>query len=177
MKRQLQKVTTALPRRLLVSTVPASVPRIDRTLNKFSQACVVLLSATAFLTNQAIIVPILALCLAISAVAPSVSPFRLLYRSVFVPLHILKPQPVEDDPTPHHFAQGVGAVFTAASTLVLYLTQLWALGWGLDLIVFVLAGINFSVGFCAGCFVYYHLGRIGVVPRVRYTGDFHWRGV
>ncbi|MBA3827093.1 MAG: DUF4395 domain-containing protein [Ktedonobacterales bacterium] len=160
-----------------MTTLPASGPRIDRTLNKFSQACVVLLSAVAFLTNQAIIVPILAVCLAISAVAPTVSPFRLLYRAVFVLLGILKPRPVEDDPAPHHFAQGVGAVFTLASTLVLFLTPLKALGWGLDLIVFVLAGINFSVGFCAGCFVYYHLGRIGVVPRVRYAGDFHWRGV
>ena len=160
-----------------MATSSASILRIDRTLNKFSQACVVILSAAAFLTNQAFIVPIAALCLAISALAPTVSPFRLLYRGVFVPLRLLKPHPVEDDPAPHHFAQGVGAVFMVASTLVLYLTPLKALGWGLDLVVFVLAGINFSIGFCAGCFVYYHLGRIGMMPRVRYEGAFHWRGV
>lgn len=160
-----------------MTTPAAAVPHIDARLNKFSQACVVILSAVAFVTQQPIIVPILAVCLAISAVAPAVSPFRLLYRGVFVPLRLLKPRLVEDDPAPHHFAQGVGAVFTLASTLVLFFTPLAALGWGLDLIVFVLAGINFSVGFCAGCFVYYHLGRIGITPRVRYEGAFHWRGV
>jgi hypothetical protein len=51
------------------------------------------------------------------------------------------------------------------------------LGWALDLVVFVLSSINLTVGFCAGCFVYYQLGRLGVLPRVRYSGGFHWRGV
>jgi membrane protein DedA with SNARE-associated domain len=57
------------------------------------------------------------------------------------------------------------------------LTTAYAVGWTLDIIVFVLAGINLTVGFCAGCFVYYHLGRLGITPRVRYEGGFHWRGV
>ncbi len=73
--------------------------------------------------------------------------------------------------------QGVGAAFLIASSLVLFLTSATAVGWALDLIVFVLAGINLTVGFCTGCFVYYHLGRMGVLPRVRYEGGFHWRGV
>ena len=89
----------------------------------------------------------------------------------------MRPRIVEDDPAPHRFAQGVGAAFLIASSLILYLTSATALGWGLDLIVFVLAGINLTVGFCAGCFVYYQLGRIGVLPKVRYEGSFHWRGV
>ncbi len=103
--------------------------------------------------------------------------FRLVYTGVAIPLRILKPRIVEDDPAPHRFAQGVGATFLIAATLVLYLTNATAVGWGLDLIVFVLAGINLTVGFCAGCFVYYHLGRTGLLPRVRYEGSFHWRGV
>ncbi|MGZ3601833.1 MAG: DUF4395 domain-containing protein, partial [Ktedonobacterales bacterium] len=114
--------------------------------------------------------------LAISALVPSVSPFRLLYRRVVVPLGLLKPRIVEDDPAPHRFAQGVGAVFLIAATAVLLLTGATAVGWGLDLIVFVLAGINLMVGFCAGCFVYYQLGRLGLLPRVRYDGGFRWRG-
>jgi hypothetical protein len=112
-----------------------------------------------------------------SVIAPSVSPFRLVYRSIFVPLHVLRPRVVEDDPAPHRFAQGVGATFLIAASLVLFFTHASVVGWVLDLIVFVLSGINFFVGFCAGCFVYYHLGRLGLLPRVRYEGDFHWRGV
>jgi hypothetical protein len=159
------------------SAVPSSAPRVDTRLAKFSQACTVLLTALAFLLNQPVIVAITAIILLLAAVMPSVSPFRLLYRYIVLPLHLLRPRIVEDDPAPHRFAQGVGAAFLIASSLLLFLTSATAVGWALDLIVFVLAGINLVVGFCAGCFVYYHLGRWGVLPRVRYEGDFHWRGV
>jgi len=137
----------------------------------------VLLTALAFLLNQPIIILITAAIMALSVLFPSISPFRLIYKYVVLPLHVLKPRIVEDDPAPHRFAQGVGAAFLIATTLVLYFTSAAPVGWALDLIVFVLAGINLTVGFCAGCFVYYHLGRIGLLPRVRYEGSFHWRGV
>ena len=161
------------------STSPAyaSSLRVDTHLAKFSQACTVVLTALAFLLNQPIIVVITAVIMAIAALAPNVSPYRLLYRYVVVPLHLLRPRIVEDDPAPHRFAQGVGAAFLIAASILLLLTKAAVVGWVLDLIVFVLAGINLTVGFCAGCFVYYHLGRLGLLPRVRYEGDFHWRGV
>jgi Domain of unknown function (DUF4395) len=103
-------------------------------------------------------------------------PFRLLYRYVAVPLRLLHSRVVEDDPAPHRFAQGVGATFLLAASAVLFLTPVTALGWALDLIVFVLSGLNLTVGFCAGCFVYFQLGRLGLLPRVRYSGGFRWRG-
>ena len=159
------------------SSTTTTIPRVDTHLAKFSQACVVLLTALAFLLNQPIIVAITAVLMALSALAPSISPFRLIYKGVVLPLRLLQPRIVEDDPAPHRFAQGVGATFLIAATLVLYLTRATPVGWALDLIVFVLAGINLTIGFCAGCFVYYHLGRIGLLPRVRYEGGFHWRGV
>src|SRR5436305_4543951 len=159
------------------SAVPSSAPRVDTHLAKFSQAGTVVLSALAFLLNQPIIVVITAIILLLSALAPSISPFRLLYRYVVLPMHLMRPRIVEDDPAPHRFAQGVGAAFLIASSLLLFLTSATVVGWTLDLIVFVLAGINLTVGFCAGCFVYYHLGRLGLLPRVRYEGSFHWRGV
>jgi hypothetical protein len=159
------------------SSVPAAALRVDSHLAKFSQGCTVVLTALAFLFYQPIIVLITAVIMAIAAFAPAVSPYRLLYRGIVVPLHLLRPRVVEDDPAPHRFAQGVGATFLVASALVLFLTKAGAAGLTLDLIVFVLAAVNLTVGFCAGCFVYYHLGRMGLLPRVRYEGDFHWRGV
>jgi len=102
----------------------------------------------------------------------------LLYKDIVVPLGLLKPRVVEDDPNPHRFAQGVGMVFLTASAVILLFAPPFAvLGLILDLIVFALAGINLTIGFCAGCFVYYHLGRLGWLPKVRYEGSFHWRGV
>lgn len=158
------------------SAGPLAAPRVDTHLIRFSQSWVVALTAAAFLFQVPILTAITALALAFSALAPSVSPFRLLYRYVAVPLHFIRPRIVEDDPAPHRFAQGVGAVFLIAASLVLFLTGAAPIGWVLDLIVFMLAGINLTVGFCAGCFVYYHLGRLGLMPRVRYDGGFRWRG-
>ncbi|MBE3558441.1 MAG: DUF4395 domain-containing protein [Ktedonobacteraceae bacterium] len=152
-------------------------PRVDSHLLKFSQGWVVALSGLAFVFNQPVIVLIAAVALALSALVPAAGPFRLLYRGVVVPLHLLQPRIVEDDPAPHRFAQGVGAVFLLAASIVLFFLHAPVVGWILDLIVFVLAGINLTIGFCAGCLVYYYLGRLGLLPRVRYEGTFHWRGV
>ncbi|HEX8995919.1 MAG TPA: DUF4395 domain-containing protein [Ktedonobacterales bacterium] len=155
----------------------AGAPRVDTHLLKFSQAWVVGLTLIAFALQSRWLVLVAALALLISAAAPAVGPFRLLYRYVALPARLLRPRIVEDDPAPHRFAQGVGAAFLVASTLVLFLAPGAAsVGWALDLIVFALALINLTVGFCAGCFVYYHLGRFGLAPRVRYAGGFHWRG-
>jgi hypothetical protein len=159
------------------AVVGAGAPRLDTHLLKFSQACTATLAALAFILQEPVVVAIAAACLALSAAVPVVGPFRLLYRGAVVPLRLLKPRIVEDDPAPHRFAQAIGAAFLIASSLLLFLTTASVAGWALNLIVFALSGINFSVGFCAGCFVYYHLGRLGVLPRVRYEGGFHWRGV
>ena len=159
------------------SALPADALRVDTHLAKFSQACTVLLTAIAFLLNQPLIVIITAVILALAALVPAASPYRLVYRGIVLSLRLLRPRIVEDDPRPHRFAQGVGAVFLIASSFVLFLTHAAVVGWTLDLVVFVLSGINLIFGFCAGCFVYYHLGRLGVLPQVRYEGSFHWRGV
>lgn len=154
----------------------SGVPRVDTHLIKFSQLWVVALTGIAFVLQWPPLVAVAAVALAISAAAPAASPFRLLYRRVAVPAGIVKPRIVEDDPAPHRFAQAVGATFLVAASLVLFLTGAAALGWILNLIVFVLAGVNLTVGFCAGCFVYYQLGRLGLLPHVRYDGGFRWRG-
>src|SRR5947207_2899332 len=100
------------------SVVSANAPRVDTHLAKFSQAGTVLLTALAFLLNQPIIVLVTAIILALAAIMPSVSPFRLLYRYIVLPLHLLRPRIVEDDPAPHRFAQGVGAAFLIASSQI-----------------------------------------------------------
>lgn len=155
----------------------AGAPRVDARLVKFSQSWVVGLTALAFVLQLRWLVVVAAVCLLLSAAAPSIGPFRLLYRYIALPLRLLRPRIVEDDPAPHRFAQAVGATFLIASSLLLLLVPgAVVAGWALDLIVFALALVNLTVGFCAGCFVYYQLGRLGLAPRVRYDGGFRWRG-
>src|SRR5450432_977168 len=122
-----------------ISTMSSGL-RVDTHLAKFTQACVVVLTAVAFILQWPVLTLITMLCMGISAFAPAASPFRLLYRNIVLPLHLLKPRIVEDDPAPHRFAQGVGTLFLIAATLVLFFTHVPVLGWILDLIVFVLAG-------------------------------------
>ena len=160
-----------------MSTTREARPFFDARLGKFSQACTFVLTGLAFVLHLPVIVFITTVLLALSVLVPAIGPYRLVYRHILVPLRILQPRMVEDDPAPHRFAQGVATVFLLASTLVLFLSHATLLGWMLDLIVFVLSGINLFVGFCLGCFVYYHLGRLGITQRVRYEGSFHWRGV
>jgi hypothetical protein len=59
--------------------------------------------------------------MALAAFLPAASPFKFLYQRVVLPLRLLRPRIVEDDPAPHRFAQGVGATFLLASSLVLFL--------------------------------------------------------
>lgn len=159
-----------------MSGTSSTALRVDTHLIKFGQAWVIGLTALAFVLVQPWIALITGLALAVSALAPAVGPFRLMYARGAVPLGLIRPRIVEDDPAPHRFAQGVGAVFLLTASALLLLSRATALGWALDLIVFVLAGIDLTAGFCAGCFVYFHLGRLGWVPRVRYSGGFRWRG-
>ena len=158
------------------NTIPAT-PQVDTHLTKFSQSCIIILIALGFVLQTPVVILITGLAMALSVLVPAASPFGLFYRKVALSLGLLRPRVVEDDPAPHRFAQGVGAIFLLASSLVLFLPHATILGWILALIVFVLAGINLTVGFCAGCFMYYHLGRLGILPRVRYKGGFRWRGI
>ncbi len=160
-----------------MSTIREAAPRLDARLGKFSQVGTFVLTGLAFVLHLPAMVLITTVLLALSALVPVIGPYRLIYRYILVPLHILRPRMVEDDPAPHRFAQGVATVFLLVSTLVLFLSHATVLGRTLDPLVFVLSGINLFVGFCAGCFVYYHLGRLGITPPVRYEGRFHWRGV
>jgi hypothetical protein len=66
-----------------------------------------------------------------------------------------------DNPEPHRFAQGFGGVVLLAAIGTLYLGAT-AFGWGLVGLVVVLAALNLFLGFCAGCFVYYQLHKLGV---------------
>src|SRR5262245_24552555 len=103
-------------------SAPTNTLRVDTHLAKFSQGCTVLLTALAFFFDQPIIVLIAAIIMALSALTTTANPYRWLYQGIIVPLGLLKPRVVEDDPAPHRFAQGIGCIFLFAASLVLFFT-------------------------------------------------------
>jgi hypothetical protein len=135
--------------------------KVDHNAIKFNQVSLTLIAVVAYLANASWLVGILALILAAGTVSARWGLFRILYQ-LTLPLRVIRPHIVDDDPTPHRFAQGVGAAFLILSWLALVGGQP-LLGWVLDLLVAVLAMANVLLNFCAGCFVYYHLRRAGLI--------------
>ena len=140
---------------------------VDTTALRFNQACIVVLVALAFVLQQPWLALGVGVVLALGTAVPAWALFQQVYRKILRPAGLLKARVHPDDPAPHRFAQGVGATFLLAASASLLLFNLPVLGWALALIVVVLAATNLFVGFCAGCFVYYQLGRVGVFPPVR----------
>lgn len=65
---------------------------------------------------------------------------------------------------PKRFAQGIGAVFaTTAAVLALGLDLHLAAGIVLGVLT-LFAALEAGLGFCAGCFAFGHLMRLGLVP-------------
>ncbi|HVH31299.1 MAG TPA: DUF4395 domain-containing protein [bacterium] len=138
--------------------------KVDHNAIKFNQVSLTLIAVVAYLANASWVVGILALILAAGTVSARWGLFRLVYQYVALPLGVIRPHIVDDDPAPHRFAQGVGAAFLILSWFALVSGQP-VVGWVLDLLVAVLAMANVLLNFCAGCFVYYHLRRAGLIRR------------
>lgn len=141
------------------------IPRVDRNALRFNQASIITLTVLAFVIGQPLgqwIVLSVALVMLLGTVHAPLSGFKLLYSRVAVRTGLIGPRVVLEDPAPHQFAQGLGSafLFVAFATLALGAT---VVGWALAWVVVALAAINLLFDFCAGCFLYFQLGRLGLL--------------
>ena len=137
--------------------------RVDQTALKFNQACIIVLLAWAFLFNWPWRVALVAVVMLVGTFLPDAGLFKQFYARVLRPSGLLKPNVVADEPAPHLFAQGVGGIFLLLASFS-FLLGWTVLAWVLTGVVIVLAAVNLILGFCAGCFMYYQLGRRGIKP-------------
>ncbi len=139
-----------------------SAPRqVDHSAIRTNQAFIITLLALGFVLDAPLLIAFVAAVMVIGTIWPEVGLFKRIYRHILRPAGIVRPDVIPDNPEPHRFAQGVGGLFTSASTLAL-LAGLSTVGWILSWIVIVLAALNLFAGWCAGCAMYYWLNRIGV---------------
>lgn len=138
--------------------------KVDTTALKFNQASIIVLTLLGFVLDQPYLVLFVGLVMAVGTLFPQAALFKQIYLTLLKPNGILRANVIDDDPAPHQFAQGVGALFLLASTIALILNAP-GLGWALAWIVIVLAAVNLFLNFCAGCFMYYQLDRAGLIPR------------
>jgi hypothetical protein len=139
---------------------------VDHSALKVNQAGIVLtvlvaFTGSAFYRPLLVLIPLLAVVLLLGTFAPQLALFKQLYFKVLKPRGIVKPRPVQDNPVPHNFAQGLGGVFLAVASV--FLLPLPVVGLALALLVAVLAFLNFAFGYCLGCQIYFQLARAGVI--------------
>jgi hypothetical protein len=141
-------------------------PRVDLNALRTNQATIVTVVAVAFVLGTghggAWLVAALALSMAVGALSPGNGPIQRFYRHALKETGLVKPEVRLEDPAPHRFAQAVGAGFLTAAAILLF-AGVDTLGWVLGAIVVVLALTNLVFGFCAGCFLFLQLRRVGLL--------------
>ena len=122
---------------------------------------VAVVTVLALVTGWLWLAPVLAVGFALRvASGPRFDPFGRLATKVIAPrlgAPVLVPGP------PKRFAQAVGLVFTLAATGFL-VAGVPVVATGLLAVLLVFATLEAVVGFCAGCYVFGLLMRVGLVP-------------
>lgn len=135
--------------------------KVDHSALRVNQAFIIALLALAFVLNSVWLVAFVAAVMLLGTAVPSLSLFKAIYQKGLKPAGVIKPDVIVDNPEPHRFAQGFGGVVLLGAIAAL-LAGVTTVGWALVGVVIVLAALNLFLGFCAGCFVYYQLNRLGV---------------
>jgi hypothetical protein len=139
---------------------------VDHSALKVNQAGIILTVLVAFLGTFLsvwfeLLIPALAVVMLLGTWKPELALFKQVYFKFLRPRGIVKPRVIEDSPTPHNFAQGMGGVFVVVASVLLPILP--PAGLALSLLVAVLAFVNLAFGYCVGCQIYFLLGRSGVL--------------
>ena len=137
-----------------------ALQKVDHAALKANQLTIILLNILAFIFNLPVLAAFVTVVMGLGSLL-KLPGFVLLYRHVYKPLGLLKPDVLDDNPEPHRFAQFLGFLFMTAGSAALFLGGS-ILGWGLVWLVVALAALNAFGGFCVGCAVYYWLGILKV---------------
>lgn len=135
--------------------------KVDQSALKVNQAFVIAFLLLAFVFDLVWLVAFVAVTMLLGTAVPTLSLFKRIYQHGLKPAGIVNPNVISDNPEPHRFAQGFGSVVLALAVTAL-LTGQTILGWALVGLVVALASLNLFLGFCAGCFLYYQLNKLGV---------------
>lgn len=133
-----------------------AVRTLDPNVLRFNQICIVVGITLGAILGQWWIVAAVGLVMLVGTWNSSLAAFKRLYTSVVRPALKIPLNAIQDDPRAHNFAQGVGGVFLAVSTLA-FVAGMPILGWALAAMVVALALLNLTTGVCVGCFLYFQL--------------------
>jgi hypothetical protein len=145
----------------------ANTRKVDQNELRVNQVMVITVMVTAFVLNRWELVAFQACAFFLTALNLSFGPYVVLYRHVLRPAGIVKPDIRADNPEPHRFATMFGTVVVSAAAYLLATGSSLA-GWGLVWLLITLASAGFA-GWCAGCYTYYMMNRLGLRAMFRYA--------
>jgi hypothetical protein len=141
--------------------------RVDRNTLRTNQAFIIVLTVLAFVLGAEIgrwLILFTGAVMVAGTFVPALALFKLVHQRVLRPSGLLGADVVAEDPMPHQFAQAFGGIVLLIAFVALVGGALVG-GWVLSWIVTALAFVNLAARFCMGCFIYYQLDRIGMLPR------------
>jgi len=133
---------------------------VDQTELRTNQALTVVMLSVAFILNDWRLVAMQSVFIILTTLSLSIGPYILLYRWVLKPAGLLKPDGRNDNPEAHRFATSFGIVVSGMATYFLA-SGSEIVGWSLVWLIIVLGSVAFF-GWCAGCFAYYMIQKLGV---------------
>jgi hypothetical protein len=133
---------------------------VDHAALKTNQIIIIVLNLAAFILGTPWIALGVGIIMALGTILGKPG-FFPVYALVLKRLGWVQPDIIKDNPEPHRFAQGFGAVVLLGGSAALFFGSP-ILGWSLVWLVIVLASLNAFAGFCAGCFVYYQLAKLSL---------------
>jgi hypothetical protein len=133
---------------------------IDHSPLKINQATIIVLLGLSFILDTPWLVGFVAIVMVLGSIL-GVPGFGIINSWVLRPLGWIQPDVYADHPEPHRFAQAIGGIFAAISSVSLF-SGLILTGWIFSWIVIILAGVNLLLGFCAGCAMYYWFNRLHI---------------
>lgn len=133
---------------------------VDHSGLRTNQAVIILLSLLAFVLDTVWLAGLVGVVMLLGTMFKRPG-FGFVYQKALKPLGWVKEDTVPDNPEPHRFAQGFGAVVLLVALLV-FSVGFVGVGWALVWLVVGLAALNLFAGFCVGCAMYYWLGRLKV---------------
>ena len=127
-------------------------------------AMVVALSLTIIVSGQAWLMAVLVYGFAARvATGPTLSPMGLLATRVITPRLGITPRLAPGPPK--RFAQGVGLAFSTAALILHFVLGAEVAARAVLAVLAVFASLEAFAGFCAGCFVFNSLMRLGLIPQ------------
>ena len=130
----------------------------DRGALRFGQISLIVVIGIGYILGSSAFIVFAALMLGTAVFAPTIAPQLQLYKFL-VSQRLIQTDIHDEDATPHRFAQQMGLGMLSGAVLAALL-GLSTVAWIAALVVLVLALVNVTTGFCAGCFIYAQLGRV-----------------